>query len=294
MPPRLRVVRSPRPPIAQTRVGFLNGASSQKTDIIETMAKPRYVPTIISWPRVRFRSQPYPAPTGMASATPIPAASAIPAIPCTPALSEITAPTRPQMIPSGSPKLSPIPPWMAGRSARTRIPFRPTRTIESEMSPRRSMRVATATAKRTARKTAMRSRGIPNSRSGAGRRNLGCGIRRPGPRETPSCSLGRLARHREPEIRVGRVRREDRGELPPVDNRHAVRDRAQLRELGGRDNERHPVITVQGREDLEHALLRAHVDPARRLGDEEEPRLEGHGARDAYLLLVPARESSHL
>ena len=41
MPPRLSVVRSPRPPIAQTRVGFLKGASSQKTDIIETMANPR-------------------------------------------------------------------------------------------------------------------------------------------------------------------------------------------------------------------------------------------------------------
>src|SRR5439155_25659248 len=34
--------------------------------------------------------------------------------------------------------------------------FRPTRTIESEMSPLRSMWVATATAKRTTRKTAMR------------------------------------------------------------------------------------------------------------------------------------------
>jgi len=54
------------------------------------------------------------------------------------------------------------------------------------------------------------------------------------------------------------------------------------------------MVAVQRGEDLEHALLGAHVDPARRLGDEEEPGLEGHGACDADLLLIPSREPPHL
>jgi hypothetical protein len=52
------VVRRPFPPIAQTSVGLWNGATTQKMLMPETTAKPRYVPTIISWPRVRFSSHP--------------------------------------------------------------------------------------------------------------------------------------------------------------------------------------------------------------------------------------------
>src|SRR5690554_2751806 len=59
---KVRVTRSPEPPMAQIMVGFLKSAKSQKIHIPATIEKPTYVPTIISCPTTRFRSCAYKNP----------------------------------------------------------------------------------------------------------------------------------------------------------------------------------------------------------------------------------------
>src|SRR5688572_2903045 len=218
----------------------------------------------------------------MASAAPSSAESPSPPHPPTPALTVTTQPTRPQMMPSGRPKLSPTPPCTAGSSARTRIPLRPTRVSESLINPPRSMRVATATPNRKTRKRKMRSRGIPIS-ARYSRTVSPAGARSERARASAIAALLRLARHGEAEARVAGVGGKHRHHAPAVDHGDAVAERAQLGQLRGGDEQRQAALAVELAQQLEHPLLGADVDAARGLGDQQRVGLERHGAGEADL-----------
>jgi len=124
------VARSPFP-IAQTISGLWNGRISQKMFINAIAEKPTYVETVISDPLMELSNRPYPIPMTMESRMPIPIATAKPAKPEKPDSILITPPNRPATMPSERPKFNPIPAWIPGTIARTKIPFIPKRTRTS-------------------------------------------------------------------------------------------------------------------------------------------------------------------
>src|SRR6267378_5036440 len=236
-------------------------------------------------------------PTGIANAMPSSVASPSPAQPPTAAFSVMTQPSSPQMIPSGRPKLSPRPPWIAGSSASTRIPLRAMRSRQSVSSDGRSILVATATPNSSNRKTAIRTRGIPISRKYS-RTDCANAVRSEASAAARSAMQGldglSLARHREAERRVARIRRQHRDHAPVINDRDAIADGAQLGQLGRGDEQAHALLAIQRAQDVEHAFFRAHVDAARRLRDQQGIGLERHRARQAHLLLIATREPPYL
>ena len=170
-----------------------------------------------------------------------------------------------------------MPPWIAGRRASTSTPLRATRTMESVTSEPMSILVATAVAKSASTNPAMSRRHAHLAHeAGRSRRSL----TRRGSRRPSRAQAG-----------VGRVRREDGGHAPVIDDRDPVAERAQLGQLRRGHDQRDALVAVQRGEDLEDSLLGSDVDP-RRLVHEEEPGREGHRPRDADLLLVPPRDAA--
>ncbi len=178
-------------------------------------------------------------PAGTASATPISAESPSPPQPPRFAFKVMTQPTRPQMIPIGSPKLSPSPPWIAGSSASTMIPLRAMRRMQSVNSDGMSILVTNATANSSSRNTAMSSRGMPISRTdsrahaSASRRGPAPGAEAVSAAPAPGSDTRRsqrldLARHREPELGVARIGRKHGRDAAAVDDGDAIAQRAQL------------------------------------------------------------------
>ena len=102
------------------------------------------------------------------------------------------------------------------------------------------------------------------------------------------------ADHQHAEF-LGRGRsRTDPGDFTARDNGDPIADLPQLLELRGDHHHGDAALAVELLERVEHQLLGADVNAARRLGDEEELRLEREGLGKADLLLVAAGELARL
>ena len=73
----------------------------------------------------------------------------------------------------------------------------------------------------------------------------------------------------------------------PIGHRH------HFRQIGGDHNHRHALFR-HVKQHLVHFRFGPHVDAARRLIDDQHPRVERHAAREDHLLLVAAGELAHL
>ena len=83
--------------------------------------------------------------------------------PVKPSSMDSVAPRRPEMMPSGRPKLRPQPDWIMGTIARTMTPFIPKRTNVSLIDASRRTWTKGAMIKSRTRKAAIRMRGHPAS-----------------------------------------------------------------------------------------------------------------------------------
>src|SRR5262249_11327568 len=135
--------------------------------------------------------------------------------------------------------LSPSPPCTDGSSASTRMPLRAMRASESDISAATSMWVANATMNSAITNAAMSSRGMPSSRTTSRTAAPGVASATRPPRALE------LAGHGEPEIPVVGVGRQHRLDVAVVHDGDAVAQRAQLRQLGGGDEQRQPLVAVE-------------------------------------------------
>ena len=98
-----------------------------------------------------------------------------------------------------------------------------------------------------------------------------------------------LAGHHQAEHFARGVGGDDADDPAPVEHHDPVRERDDLVELGGDDEDRNAGVAA-GDDLLVDELDRADVDAAGRLGGDEEPQVAGQLAGHDHLLLVAARE----